>query len=210
MKKFEGMLFCTDLDGTLYAGDHTVSRENLDAIEYFKAEGGLFTFITGRVPKTSAQVCRTVAPNAPYGCLNGGGIFDPEKDDYLWYNVLPEEMLELVAEVDRCLPEIGIQFSTRREVCFAKDNGAMRWFRKLTGLPMLSCDYRELKELTPKFSFYIHDFMADELAPGVLHCSFANGFYTHGRIDGVSPKEWLEDAMNGKLYDVGMGLLEDK
>ena len=69
---------------------------------------------------------------------------------------------------------------------------------------------RELKELTPKFSFYIHDFMAAELAPGVLHCSFANGYYTHGRIDGVSPKEWLEDAMNGKLYDVGMGLLEGK
>ena len=64
--------------------------------------------------------------------------------------------------------------------------------------------------MTPNFSFYIHDFMAAELAPGVLHCSFANGYYTHGRIDGVSPKEWLEDAMNGKLYDVGMGLLEGK
>jgi hydroxymethylpyrimidine pyrophosphatase-like HAD family hydrolase len=62
-------------------------------------------------------------------------------------------MLELVAEVDRCLPEIGIQFSTRREVCFAKDNGAMRWFRRLTGLPMLSCDYRELKEPVLKVVF---------------------------------------------------------
>ena len=153
MKKFEGMLFCTDLDGTIYSDDHTVSKENLDAIEYFKSQGGLFTFITGRVPKTSEHICRTIGPNAPYGCLNGGGIFDPAKDDYLWYNVLPEEMLELVAEVDRCLPEIGIQFSAKREVYFVKDNEAMLWFRKLTGLPKLSCHYREMKEPVLKVVF---------------------------------------------------------
>ena len=56
MKKFEGMLFCTDLDGTLYTGDKRVSKENLEAIEYFKSEGGLFTFITGRVPVTAMDI----------------------------------------------------------------------------------------------------------------------------------------------------------
>ena len=50
MKKFDGILICTDLDGTLLNGDSAVSKENLDAIEYFKAEGGIFTFITGRMP----------------------------------------------------------------------------------------------------------------------------------------------------------------
>ena len=66
MKKFEGMLFCTDLDGTLYNDEKTVSKQNLDAIEYFKSEGGLFTFITGRVPATSKNICNTIHPNAPY------------------------------------------------------------------------------------------------------------------------------------------------
>ena len=153
MKKFEGMLFCTDLDGTIYSDDHTVSKENLEAIEYFKAQGGLFTFITGRVPKTSEHICAAIAPNAPYGCLNGGGIFDPAKGDYLWYNVLPEEMIELVAEVDRRLPEIGIQFSAKKEVYFVKDNLAMVWFRKITGLPNLSCHFRDLKEPVLKVVF---------------------------------------------------------
>ena len=40
MGKFDGVLICTDLDGTLFREDKTVSRENLDAIEYFKSEGG--------------------------------------------------------------------------------------------------------------------------------------------------------------------------
>ena len=47
---FEGVLICTDLDGTLLRNDKSISRENLDAIEYFKAQGGLFTIVTGRMP----------------------------------------------------------------------------------------------------------------------------------------------------------------
>ena len=50
MGKFDGYLICTDLDGTLYRNDKTVSAENREAIEYFKREGGYFTFVTGRMP----------------------------------------------------------------------------------------------------------------------------------------------------------------
>ena len=38
MKKFEGVLFCTDLDGTLFANDKTISKQNFNAIEYFKSD----------------------------------------------------------------------------------------------------------------------------------------------------------------------------
>ena len=30
MGKFDGMLICTDLDGTLLKNDKTISRENID------------------------------------------------------------------------------------------------------------------------------------------------------------------------------------
>ena len=51
MGKFDGILLCTDLDDTLLTTDKRVSDENSKAIEYFKSEGGLFTFATGRVPQ---------------------------------------------------------------------------------------------------------------------------------------------------------------
>ena len=139
MKKFEGMLFCTDLDGTLYANDKTVSKENLDAISYFKSEGGLFTFITGRVAETSMEICRTVLPNAPFGCINGGGIFDLQKDQYLWHATLPSGFLELVRAVDVALPEIAIQFDTEQNIYFYKDNSAMQYFRAVTGVENRQC-----------------------------------------------------------------------
>ena len=59
MKKFEGILLCTDLDGTLLRNDKSISRENLDAINYFMSEGGYFTFITGRMPYTSSNIYKT-------------------------------------------------------------------------------------------------------------------------------------------------------
>jgi hydroxymethylpyrimidine pyrophosphatase-like HAD family hydrolase len=33
MKKFEGILICSDLDGTLLNSNKEISKENLDAIE---------------------------------------------------------------------------------------------------------------------------------------------------------------------------------
>lgn len=66
----------------------------------------------------------------------------------------------------------------------------------------------ELKALTPRFSLYIHDFMKEELSPGVQHCIFGSESYTRRQVDGITPLRWLVDAMNGKAYDVGLELLD--
>ena len=76
MGKFDGFLICTDLDGTLLRNDKSVSEENRKAIAYFKQEGGLFTFITGRMPYYAAESYEVAQPNAPFGCINGGAIYD--------------------------------------------------------------------------------------------------------------------------------------
>ena len=153
MKKFEGVLFCTDLDGTLYTDEKTVSKQNLDAIEYFKSEGGLFTFITGRVPSTASDICNIVKPNAPYGCSNGAGIFDANENKYLWNMVLPKDAIELVREVDKKLPDMGIQYNTINTVYFNKDNSALEYFRQITGLPNIYCNYEEIDETVIKVIF---------------------------------------------------------
>ena len=153
MKKFEGMLFCTDLDGTLYNDDKIVSRQNLDAIEYFKSEGGFFTFITGRVPATTKDIYNIVKPNAPYGCGNGAGIYDGLQDKYLWSMEISSDVIELVREVDREFPEMGIQYNTVNDIYFNKDNLAMQYFRKVTGFPYKYCPYEQIEEKVIKVVF---------------------------------------------------------
>ena len=73
---FDGILLCTDLDGTLLKNDGSISSENLEAIEYFKREGGAFTFVTGRPHYIAHDICEMIKPNVPFGCLNGGGVYD--------------------------------------------------------------------------------------------------------------------------------------
>lgn len=137
---FDGILICTDLDGTLYRDDKTISRENREAIDYFKREGGLFTFITGRMPYYARDAYEAVRPNAPFGCCNGGALYDGEKEEYAWAaEPLPQSVSELIEAVIAEIPEIGVQYATLRGTYFSKDNPVMVEFRAETGLPNITC-----------------------------------------------------------------------
>ena len=132
--KFEGMLICTDLDGTLLRRDHTISRENLQAIEYFKREGGYFTFITGRMPYFVADIYNAIEPNAPFGCINGGGLYDHRAQKYLWAQVMDGSVMELVKYIHTAMPEMGIQVNTLELIYFCRNNPSMEGFRRATGV----------------------------------------------------------------------------
>ena len=153
MGKFAGILICTDLDGTLLRNDSTISVENLNAIEYFKQEGGIFTFITGRMPFFVSDIYNRVKPNAPFGCVNGGGLYDYHKHEYIWKSVMPASVGELIKCVDEKFPDVGIQVNTFYRTYFCKENQTMKNFRKITNLPNLICHYSEVKESIAKIIF---------------------------------------------------------
>ncbi|MBQ8345430.1 MAG: HAD family phosphatase [Clostridia bacterium] len=152
-KKFEGMLICTDLDGTLLRRDKSISKENLEAIEYFKAEGGVFTFITGRMPYSSMDIYRAIRPNAPFGCINGGGLYDPIAKDYLWMETLSPDVLTLVESVADQFPEMGIQINAKERLWFCRENSIMANFRRVTNTPNLVCGIRDVNEPIGKILF---------------------------------------------------------
>ena len=155
MGKFDGILICTDLDGTLYKKDKTVSRENREAIEYFKREGGFFTFITGRLYYYAQEAYAAASPNVPYGTINGGGLYDGVEDCYIYTLETPHKVLELVACIDEKFPDVGIQICGFERTYFAKENDITLRFRRLTGVPPLSCDYREVDFPIAKIIFCI-------------------------------------------------------
>lgn len=153
MGKFTGFLICTDLDGTLLSDDKSISPENLQAIEYFKQEGGIFTFVTGRMPFFVSRAYDMIKPNAPIGCINGGGLYDYPNQKYLWQGVMPDNVVALIRSIDENVPTAGIQVNTFYHTYFCKENGVMQEFRRLTGLPNLVCHYAEVKEPVAKIVF---------------------------------------------------------
>lgn len=153
MKKFEGILICTDLDGTLLQKNKNISKENLDAIEYFKSEGGYFTFVTGRMPFFSSDICERIKPNCPFGCGNGTGLYDHITKKYIYTTPLDPSALDLVEYIESTLPEMGIQINTFEHVYFSRNNLAMELYRGITGLPNLKKNYRDIEEPIAKIVF---------------------------------------------------------
>ena len=153
MKRFDGILICTDLDGTLLDSDRRVSEENLAAIRRFEAAGGLFTFVTGRPPSCVTEIYNTVRPNAPFGCFNGGGIYDAEAGKYVYTHGLEHDALELVRDALDAIPEMGVQLNTFENIWFCRDNAAMEWFREVTGVPRLLAELDEVREPLAKVVF---------------------------------------------------------
>ena len=151
--KFDGILICTDLDGTLYRNDKSISPENKAAIEYFKAEGGAFTFITGRMPYYSTDAYEKVRPNVPFGCINGGGLFDGVTGDYVWSTPMPDTVKTLVSDIYEKFDNVGIQICCPYKTYFVKETDTTVKFRKNTGLPKIVCHYDEVNEPISKIIF---------------------------------------------------------
>ena len=78
MKKFESIVIVTDLDGTFINDVETTVKRNLDAVEYFKRNGGCFTVATGRVAQHVFGAVPSVAElvNLPAVTCNGACLYD--------------------------------------------------------------------------------------------------------------------------------------
>lgn len=157
MKKFDGILITTDLDGTLLRNDKTISPKNLSAINYFKENGGAFTFVTGRSIVVVGYIYEAVRPNAPVGCFNGGAVFDMEKGEYLSRNTLSRDALALVRLVDEKMPDMSIQLCGFENCYFCKTNDAMERHIITGRFRDLRCHYTEVKEELAKVLFAHHD-----------------------------------------------------
>ena len=150
---FDGVLICTDLDGTLYKNDKTISEENRQAIEYFKCEGGYFTFITGRLPYYSSDAYNVIMPNAPFGCINGGGLYDGVEKKYICATKLSNDAVEFIECIDGRFDNVGIQICCFDKTYFVEENEMTEQFRKRVGIPNLIRHYRDVKEPICKIIF---------------------------------------------------------
>ena len=100
MGRYDGILIASDLDGTFLGKKSRIVQENVDAVRAFCAEGGLFTFATGRHHEHILQVLPETPAlcNIPVIFANGGYLYD-----YATRRVLCETYMdiELTSELMR-------------------------------------------------------------------------------------------------------------
>lgn len=176
MGKFDGMLLCTDLDDTLLTDNKQVSEKNRKAIDYFKSEGGLFTFSTGRVPMGARLILEYVVPNAPIVCFNGGGIYDFSENKILWSRKLDSDAISAVEYVDRRLDFVGIEICTEEKIYFSKINAKVREHQVLEKLPDNDLDYHDIPEVWQKVLFMTEEHELNTVRRTISESPFADKY----------------------------------
>ncbi len=103
---FSDILITSDFDHTLSARDSSIPRRNLEAIEYFVANGGAFTVNTGR----SLPMCRyfldRVPVNAPVIAYNGGAAYDFQEGKLVFCHEIELDPAAVVRRMEALFPEL--------------------------------------------------------------------------------------------------------
>ena len=113
--KFKGILIVSDIDGTFLGNGSRVVPENIEAIERFKAQGGLFTIASGRMYLNVKTVVPEPAKllNAPAIMANGTCLYDFSAEEIIDYAPLDKDpTARALAWVRESFPTVGIRVST--------------------------------------------------------------------------------------------------
>jgi Cof subfamily protein (haloacid dehalogenase superfamily) len=119
---YDGILFVSDMDGTLLDGRSQISRENQQALQYFVDHGGLFTIATGRMERSVEPYLPLLPVNAPLILYNGAVIYDPESRRRLFQVGLAEEIRAIVQALMARFPELGIEVYHGERIYFLQKN----------------------------------------------------------------------------------------
>ena len=133
---FDGCLLISDIDGTLMHKG-VIPQKNLDAIEWFKSEGGVFTIATGRQAGAALESYKQVKANAPLIAVQGGVIYDCNENKVLSQVNLNPEIFDTVFDILNRFPTIGCEVCGGVEACLLKENTGTRWHSEYESIEYL-------------------------------------------------------------------------
>lgn len=128
MGRFDGVLFFSDYDDTLYNSRRTVSSEDRAAIRYLIENGGRFSIATGRAHRTfTPQIEKEDIPlNAPVVLSNGAAIYDYAAGRYLADTRLDGDAPAWLAQLCREFPDLGFEAYHGEDIYVHNPNAVTR------------------------------------------------------------------------------------
>lgn len=108
-KRFKGYLLVSDMDGTLINSKGEISDENINAIESFIKEGGVFTIATGRRIESTRRYLNKLPVTLPIILYNGTKIYDFIKNKTIFEVFLEEKIKNLIKKLNLYDSSLGIE-----------------------------------------------------------------------------------------------------
>ena len=154
MGKFSDILLTVDFDRTLTAPDSTIPKRNLEAIEYFMAEGGAFTVNTGRSVPMYSSLMDAVPVNAPLLLYNGSAAYDKEKGRLSFCTPIDLDWRKAVAQLRELLPDLTVEFQGTKHHYIFEENEMWKQFCIHNACPWGYADFADDLGQFLKFSVY--------------------------------------------------------
>ena len=104
--KLSDIYLFSDFDGTLHSATEGIPQRNLDALQRFVQKGGHFGLATGRAPFSAKEFLHLLPINSPCLCVNGGAVYDMQKDEYIYTDFLPEQAKDYIEKILSSYPEL--------------------------------------------------------------------------------------------------------
>lgn len=121
--KFEGYSIITDLDGTLLDDNKNISKENLNAIEYFTENGGQFSVATGRVVEATEEYLSKIKVTLPIIVYNGSVIYDCNNKKIISEKFIENNNKAIVNKIKNDYVNIGIEVYANGKLYVIKNTG---------------------------------------------------------------------------------------
>ncbi len=119
-------LFCTDVDNTLLRTGFPVLPKVADAMNRFRAAGGLLALCTGRALQSTRKLAADLKISTPCILYSGAVLFDFVKDSVVHVTTLPADIKDVISRLIKTCPGISVQAYTLERVYLIQETPLLR------------------------------------------------------------------------------------
>lgn len=141
---FDGVLLASDYDATLRGKTLKVLPRDIQALEYFQAQGGKFVLTTGRCWSAFVQQARELPLKSPTLLSNGASFCRMETGELLFHHDLPHRCREDMAELAALFPGVAFETYHGEEVYCQQPNDYTAWHMRLVKASYTELPLREM------------------------------------------------------------------
>ena len=151
---YSDILLTVDFDRTLTAPDSSIPARNIEAIEYFMENGGIFTVNTGRsVPMYSSKL-DLVPVNAPLLLYNGSAAYDRERREFTFATPIDLPLVQTLQKAMERFPDCAVELQgMTHHYLFTPNEGWVR-YNEHHGCPYAYCALENAPGPFLKFTLY--------------------------------------------------------
>ena len=205
---FNGCLITSDVDDTLVSNGY-INPKNVEKIEYFISEGGLFSVATGRSANAIGTVTAALKRFSPSVVSNGCLIYDYENKKVLHQEKIPQEDHKLIKAVIDAKLKVGCEIHSGYNSYTLLRNSEADFHQKYEGFEAPDSSFEDVDSLDwNKVIFLTEDVSEFEKIKKIaLECDVSSNLISTGMFSGNARHDFLEVVPNGVSKATAIGKL---